>query len=53
MTKLETDVNSIRDASKKEMATKEMAMAKEAMTANDTQKCKTHIENAMKGKDGM
>lgn len=53
MTKLETDVNSITDATKKNEATKEMAMAKEAMAANDTAKCKTHMENAMKGKDAM
>ncbi|MFK0276286.1 hypothetical protein ACIQUG_21620 [Ensifer sp. NPDC090286] len=48
MTKLETDVNSITDATKKEMA-----MAKEAMAANDAQKCKTRMENAMKDKDAM
>ncbi|MBK5566077.1 hypothetical protein [Ensifer sp. SSB1] len=53
MTKLETDVNSITDATKKEMATKELAMAKEAMAAKDTAKCKTHMDNAMKGKDAM
>lgn len=50
MTKLETDVNSITDATKKEMVTKEMAMVKEAMAANDAQKCKTHMENAMKAR---
>ena len=53
MTKLETDVNSITDATKKKAATKELAMAKEAMTAKDMAKCKTHMENAMKGKDAM
>ena len=53
MTKRETDVNSITDATKKEAATKELAMAKEAMAAKDTAKCKTHMENAMKGKDAM
>ncbi|WEX79239.1 hypothetical protein PYH37_005200 [Sinorhizobium numidicum] len=53
MTKLETDVNSITDATKKDMAQKELAMAKEAMTANDMAKCKSHMENAMKGRDPM
>ncbi|MEI3855539.1 MULTISPECIES: hypothetical protein [unclassified Ensifer] len=53
MTKLETDVGSITDATKKDMATKELAMAKEAMAAKDTAKCKTHMDNAMKGKDAM
>ncbi len=53
MTKLETDVNSITDATKKDMAQKELAMAKEALTANDMEKCKSHMENAMKGKDAM
>ncbi|MCA1369954.1 hypothetical protein [Ensifer aridi] len=53
MTKLETDVGQITDSGKKEMAQKELAMAKEALAANDQEKCKTHMENAMKGKDPM
>ncbi|AFL52924.1 hypothetical protein ABIE78_001183 [Sinorhizobium fredii] len=53
MTKLETDVGQITDSGRKEMAQKELAMAKEAMTANDQEKCKTHMANAMKGKDPM
>ena len=53
MTKLETDVGQITDSGRKEMAQKELAMAKEAMAANDQTKCKSHMENAMKGKDPM
>ncbi|ACP25738.1 hypothetical protein NGR_c19750 [Sinorhizobium fredii NGR234] len=53
MTKLETDVGQITDSGRKEMAQKELAMAKEALTANDQDKCKTHMTNAMKGKDPM
>ncbi|THK34400.1 hypothetical protein EHS39_30570 [Ensifer sp. MPMI2T] len=53
LTKLETDVGQITDSGRKEMAQKELAMAKEAMAANDQAKCKSHMENAMKGKDPM
>jgi hypothetical protein len=53
MTKLETDVGQITDSGKKEMAQKELAMAKEALAANDQEKCKTHMGNAMKGQDPM
>ena len=53
MTKLETDVGQITDSGRKEMAEKELAMAKEALAANDQAKCKSHMENAMKGKDPM
>ncbi|KSV88510.1 hypothetical protein N184_29060 [Sinorhizobium sp. GL28] len=28
-------------------------VAKEAMTANDVEKCKSHLENAIKGMDAM
>ncbi|APG91630.1 hypothetical protein [Sinorhizobium americanum] len=53
MTKLETDVGQITDSGRKEMAQKELIMAKEALAANDQEKCKTHMANAMKGKDPM
>lgn len=53
MMKLETDTNAMTDASKKEIAMKEMAMAKEAMTAKDMEKCKMHMDNAMQGKSSM
>ncbi|WP_026621355.1 hypothetical protein M728_001931 [Ensifer sp. WSM1721] len=53
MTKLETDVSQITDSGKKEMAQKELAMAKEALAANDQEKCKSHMANAMKGQDPM
>lgn len=48
MMKMETDAGAMTDATKKEMAMKEMAMAKEAMAAKDMDKCKTHMDNAMK-----
>lgn len=48
MMKMETDTNAMTDASKKEMAMKEMAMAKDAMAAKDMDKCKMHMDNAMK-----
>lgn len=53
MTRLETDVGQITDTGRKEMAQKELAMAKEALAANDQEKCKSHMANAMKGKDPM
>ncbi len=49
MTKLETDISQFTDATRKDFATKELAMAKEALAANDTEKCKTHMANALKG----
>lgn len=53
MMKLETDTNAMTDATKKETAMKEMAMAKDAMTAKDMDKCKMHMDNAMQGKSSM
>jgi hypothetical protein len=53
MTKLETDVKAITDEMKKDYANKELAMAKQALAANDADKCKTHMSNAMKGNDPM
>ncbi|OOG71262.1 hypothetical protein BLJAPNOD_05819 [Ensifer sp. M14] len=53
LTKLETDASSISDGAKKIEATKEIGMAKEAMAANDMEKCKSHMGNAVKGMDAM
>jgi len=48
LTKLETDISNFTDTTQKDNATKELAMAKEALAANDTEKCKTHMANALK-----
>ncbi|KSV64995.1 hypothetical protein N185_34140 [Sinorhizobium sp. GW3] len=53
MSKLEKDVKSIKDEMKKDYANKELAMAKDALASNDSDKCKTHMSNAMKGNDPM
>lgn len=49
--KVQTQVDAITDAAmkeKKEMAMKELDMAKETMKANKTDECVKHVENAMK-----
>lgn len=49
--KVQTKVDAITDAAmkeKKEMAMKELDMAKETMKANKTDECVMHVENAMK-----
>ncbi|WP_113737901.1 hypothetical protein [Rhizobiales bacterium] len=51
--KAEQQIGQISDGAKKIESTKELAMAKEAMTANDVGKCKSHLENAIKGMDAM
>ncbi|KRD64920.1 hypothetical protein IB265_32155 [Ensifer sp. ENS10] len=51
--KAEQQIGQISDGAKKIESTKELAMAKEAMTANDVEKCKSHLENAIKGMDAM
>jgi hypothetical protein len=51
MMKLQTEMDAMTDPAmmeKKEMAMKEMDMAKEAMKANKTDDCKMHMEGAMK-----
>jgi len=53
MTKLENDVKSMKDEMKKDYANKELAMAKQALSSNQNDKCKTHMSNAMKGNDPM
>ncbi|MCA1491774.1 hypothetical protein [Sinorhizobium alkalisoli] len=49
LSKVETEVGAFTDATRKDYAEKELAMAKEAMAANDAEKCKTHMANALKG----
>ncbi|MBZ7927543.1 hypothetical protein LAC81_37030 (plasmid) [Ensifer adhaerens] len=53
MTKLENDVKGMKDEMKKDYANKELAMAKKALASNQSDKCKTHMSNAMKGNDPM
>lgn len=53
MTKLENDVNAMKDEMKKDYANKELAMAKKALSSHENDKCKTHMSNAMKGNDPM
>jgi hypothetical protein len=51
MMKVQTKMDAITDAAmkeKKEMAMKELEMAKEAMKANKTEDCVMHVEGAMK-----
>ncbi|MGF6178498.1 hypothetical protein [Ensifer sp. 4252] len=47
------EIGQISDGAKKIEATKELTMPKEAMAANDLEKCKSHLGNAVKGKDAM
>ena len=44
MTKMQTGVKAMTDASKKEMAMKEMDMAKLAMEKKDDKGCLTHMQ---------
>jgi len=56
MMKMQSDVDGMTDPAmkeKKEMASKEMMMAKEAMTANKMDECKMHMDNAMKSMGKM
>lgn len=48
ITKAEEGIGQISDGAKKIEATKELTMAKEAMAANDLEKCKSHLGNAVK-----
>ncbi len=51
MMKMQTEMDAMTDpamAQQKDMAMKEMAMAKEAMAANKTDECTMHMENASK-----
>ncbi|NRP21846.1 hypothetical protein LPJGGPFB_05105 [Ensifer adhaerens] len=53
MTKTEQQIGQISDGAKKIEASKELTMAKDAMSANDLEKCKSHLGNAVKGMDAM
>ena len=44
MSKMQTGVMGMTDASKKEMATKEMSMAKESMAKKDDKDCVMHMQ---------
>jgi hypothetical protein len=48
MMKMNTGMEAMTDAAKKEEAMKEMQMAKDAMDKKDDANCKMHMENAMK-----
>jgi hypothetical protein len=47
MMKMNTGMEAMTDAAKKEEAMKEIQMAKEAMDKKDDAGCKMHMENAM------
>jgi hypothetical protein len=53
MMKMQTQMDGMTDQSKKEMASKEMMMAKDSMKANKMDDCKMHMDNAMKSMDKM
>ena len=48
MTKMESDMAKMTDATKKDGAMKEMTMAKDMMAKNDTTACMMHMNNAAK-----
>ncbi|MBZ7927527.1 hypothetical protein LAC81_36940 (plasmid) [Ensifer adhaerens] len=51
--KAEQQIGQINDGAKKIESAKELDMAKQAMAANDVEKCKSHLSNAIKGMDAM
>ena len=55
MMKMQADVDAMTGSmkDKKEMASKEMMMAKDAMKANKMDDCKMHMDNAMKSMGKM
>jgi hypothetical protein len=56
MMKMQADMDAMKDPAmkeKKEMASKEMMMAKDSMKANKMEDCKTHMEKAMKSMGDM
>ena len=53
MMKLQGEIDTTADAMMKDAAMKEMAMASDAMKANDPAKCVTHIDSAMKAMHSM
>ncbi|MDE1991279.1 MAG: hypothetical protein KGI75_02200 [Rhizobiaceae bacterium] len=48
MTAVQAKVDAMTDATKKAAATKQMAMAQDAMKAHKMKTCVTHMENAQK-----
>ncbi|AYG60986.1 hypothetical protein [Rhizobium jaguaris] len=53
ITALQTKVDGMTDQTKKAAATKQVAMAKDAMKAHKIKTCVTHMENASKGMTKM
>jgi hypothetical protein len=56
MMKMQSDMDGMTDPAmkeKKEMASKEMMMAKDSMKAKKMEDCKTHMDNAMKSMGKM
>jgi hypothetical protein len=53
MMAVQKDIDAAADAMKKDTATKEMDMAKQAMQKNETDKCTMHLDAAMKAAKGM
>ncbi|EJJ28622.1 hypothetical protein [Rhizobium sp. CF142] len=56
MMKMEANMDAMKDPAmktKKEMASKEMMMAKDSMKANKMEECKMHMEKAMKSMSNM
>ncbi|WP_157386316.1 hypothetical protein [Rhizobium leguminosarum] len=53
ITALQTKVDAMADQTKKTAATKQVAMAKDAMKAHKIKTCVTHMENAEKGMSKM
>ncbi|WP_312366203.1 hypothetical protein [Ensifer sp.] len=51
--KAEQQIAQINDGAKKIESAKELTMAKDAMAASDLEKCKSHLDNAIKGMDAM
>jgi len=53
LAKAEQQIAQISDGAKKIESTKELTMARDAMMANDMEKCTSHLDNAIKGMDAM
>lgn len=52
MTRYQTDIDAMTDAEKKATSVKELELAREAMKANDTEKCLTHMDTGHQGARG-
>jgi len=52
MTRYQADIDAMTDAEKRATSVKEMEMAREAMKANDTEKCLTHMDTGHQGARG-